>query len=342
MISSKKLIKMAKKWQKFTATQRKKISFERLNNEANSCSKPPAVIKDNFVIYTVDQKRFVVPLAYLDNEIIMQLLEMSEEEFGLPSDGPIIVPCDALLLDYIISLLSRGVGRQIQKALSVSVASYRSTSREKSGSKPVVQTLCRCCAALELERPSEALLSTENASHTNRHSGMFLLKAEAVLIKDAVETLLECRNQVNTMISSKKLIKLAKRWQKFAAIRRKRISFPRLNEDADSCSTSSAVYKGHFTVYTADQKRFVVPLSYLENEIIRQLLSMSEEEFGLPSDGPITLPCDAVFMDYIISLLSRGLSRELENALLVSVTSHRCSSAPLHQEGWRNQELLVC
>ncbi|XP_031127754.1 auxin-responsive protein SAUR68-like [Ipomoea triloba] len=125
---------MAKKWQKFAATQRKKISFERLNNEANSCSKSPAVIKDNFVIYTVDQKRFVVPLAYLDNEIIMQLLEMSEEEFGLPSDGPIIVPCDALLLDYIISLLSRGVGRQIQNALSVSVASYRSTSREKSGS----------------------------------------------------------------------------------------------------------------------------------------------------------------------------------------------------------------
>ncbi|XP_019157627.1 PREDICTED: auxin-responsive protein SAUR68-like [Ipomoea nil] len=140
------------------------------------------------------------------------------------------------------------------------------------------------------------------------------------------------------MISSKRLIKLAKRWQKFAAIRRKRISFPSLYDDADSCSsTSSAVYKGHFTIYTADQKRFVVPLSYLGNEIIRQLLSMSEEEFGLPSDGPITLPCDAVFMDYIISLLSRGLYGELENALLVSVTSHQCSSAPL----LRNQELLV-
>nr|GMC84995.1 auxin-responsive protein SAUR68-like [Ipomoea batatas] len=144
------------------------------------------------------------------------------------------------------------------------------------------------------------------------------------------------------MISSKKLIKLVKRWQKFAAIRRKRISYPRLNDVADSCSSSSAVNKGHFAIYTSDQKRFVVPLSYLENEIIRQLLSISEEEFGLPGDGPITLPCDAVFMDYIISLLSRGLSRELENALLISVTSHRCSSAPLHQDGWRNQELLVC
>nr|GMC82977.1 auxin-responsive protein SAUR68-like [Ipomoea batatas] len=64
------------------------------------------------------------------------------------------------------------------------------------------------------------------------------------------------------MISSKKLIKLARRWQKFAAIRRKRISFSRQNDDADSSSTSAVnkVYKGHFTVYTADQKRFVVPL----------------------------------------------------------------------------------
>ncbi|XP_031127057.1 auxin-responsive protein SAUR68-like [Ipomoea triloba] len=143
------------------------------------------------------------------------------------------------------------------------------------------------------------------------------------------------------MISSKRLIKLAKRWQKFAAIQRKRISFPTINEDADSCTTSSAVYKGHFTIYTADQKRFVVPLSYLENEIIRQLLNMSEEEFGLPSDGPITLPCDAIFMDYIVSLLSHSLSRELENALLFSVTAYCCSSASQHQDGLRNQELLV-
>nr|GMD03839.1 auxin-responsive protein SAUR68-like [Ipomoea batatas] len=144
------------------------------------------------------------------------------------------------------------------------------------------------------------------------------------------------------MISSKKLINMAKKWQKFVIIRRKRISFPKQNEEeVDSCSTSSAVNKGHFVIYTADQKRFVIPLSFLDNKIIRQLLEMSEEEFGLPSDGPITLPCDAVLMKYIISLLSRGVSTQLQNALLVSVTSNRCSSASLHQ-GWRNQPFLLC
>ncbi|KAK4369760.1 hypothetical protein RND71_009235 [Anisodus tanguticus] len=145
------------------------------------------------------------------------------------------------------------------------------------------------------------------------------------------------------MVNAKKLIKMARKWQKFAARQRKRITFPRSNyHDADSCSTSSSIVsKGHFVLYTTDQKRFVVPLAYLQHEVIRQLLDMSEEEFGLPSDGPITLPCDAVFMNYIISLISRGVAADLQNALLVSVASARCSSASYLQEQ-RNLQLLVC
>ncbi|WMV51404.1 hypothetical protein MTR67_044789 [Solanum verrucosum] len=49
---------------------------------------------------------------------------------------------------------------------------------------------------------------------------------------------------------------MARKWQKFAAKQRKRISFPRSNyNDAESCSTSSSIVdKGHFVVYTTDQK----------------------------------------------------------------------------------------
>ncbi|XP_015057862.1 auxin-responsive protein SAUR68-like [Solanum pennellii] len=146
------------------------------------------------------------------------------------------------------------------------------------------------------------------------------------------------------IISTKKLIKMAKKWQKFAAMQRKRISFPRNVSDADDCSTSSSsiVEKGHFVVYTADQARFVIPLAYLENEVIRQLLKMSEEEFGLPSGGPITLPCDSAFMDYIISLISRGVTAgDLHKALLLSIPSSCCSTSSLHRESG-NQQLLVC
>ncbi|TMW85427.1 hypothetical protein EJD97_023176 [Solanum chilense] len=147
-----------------------------------------------------------------------------------------------------------------------------------------------------------------------------------------------------TMISIKKLIKMARKWQKFAAMQRKRISFPRNGSDADSCSTasSSTVEKGHFVVYTIDHARFVIPLAYLEIEVIRQLLNMSEEEFGLPSGGPITLPCDSAFMDYIISLIKKGITAgDLHNAMLLSIPSSCCSTSSLHRESG-NQQLLVC
>ncbi|XP_049402119.1 auxin-responsive protein SAUR68-like [Solanum stenotomum] len=144
-------------------------------------------------------------------------------------------------------------------------------------------------------------------------------------------------------ISATKLVKMARQWQKFAAKQRQRISFPRSNyNDAESCSTSSSIVsKGNFVVYTTDQKRFVVPLAYLQHEVIRQLLHMSEEEFGLPCDGPITLPCDALFMNYIVSLIERGVGADLQNALLVSVSSSQCSSA-LYLQEQRNLQLLVC
>nr|GMC82969.1 auxin-responsive protein SAUR68-like [Ipomoea batatas] len=239
MISSKKLIKLAKKWQKFAVIRRKRISFPSLNDDTDCCNTSSAVSKGHFVVYTDDQKRFFVPLSYLENEIIRQLLNMSEEEFGLSSDGPITLPCDAAFMNYIISLLSRGLSKELENALLISFTSSR-------------------CSLASLHQEG-----------------------------------------------------------------------------------TPAVNKGHFAVYTADQKRFLVPLTYLKNEIIRQLLNMSEEEFGLPRNGPITLPCDAVFMGCIISLLSQGLSQEIENALLISVTSSRCSLASLYH-GWRNQELLVC
>ncbi|KAH0714035.1 hypothetical protein KY290_006901 [Solanum tuberosum] len=146
------------------------------------------------------------------------------------------------------------------------------------------------------------------------------------------------------MISTKKLIKMARKWQKFAAMQRKRISFPRNGSDADDCSTSSSsiVEKGHFVVYTADQARFVIPLAYLENEVIRQLLNLSEEEFGLSSGGPITLLCDSAFMNYIISLIKKGVAAgDLHKALFLSIPSCCCSTSSLHRESG-NQQLFVC
>ncbi|PSS08253.1 Auxin-responsive protein [Actinidia chinensis var. chinensis] len=147
------------------------------------------------------------------------------------------------------------------------------------------------------------------------------------------------------MISPKKLIKMVKKWQKVAASRRKRISLPRAGGGANAstnCSSLSVADKGHFVVYTADERRFVFPIVYLNSDIFRALLKLSEEEFGLPSDGPITLPFDAIFMDYVVSLVQRHATTEIQKALLMSIENSRCSMPySLHQEKPIKQ-LLVC
>lgn len=79
--------------------------------------------------------------------------------------------------------------------------------------------------------------------------------------------------------------------------------------------------KGYFVVYSIDERRFVVPLICLHTNIFRELFRMSEEEFGLPRDGPIVLPCDAAFLEYVIYLVQNQLSKNIQTALLLSLGS---------------------
>ncbi|KAL3722774.1 hypothetical protein ACJRO7_035044 [Eucalyptus globulus] len=146
------------------------------------------------------------------------------------------------------------------------------------------------------------------------------------------------------MISTKKLIQMARKWQKMAAIGRKGISFHRMNNKSASANAkrSSVAEKGHFVVYTTDKRRFMIPLSFLGNDIVRELFRVSEEEFGIACDGPIMLPIDALSMEYIISLIRRGLTKDQENALLMSFTRQSCSSSLAFNQALENPEILVC
>ncbi|XP_077246132.1 auxin-responsive protein SAUR36-like [Tasmannia lanceolata] len=97
---------------------------------------------------------------------------------------------------------------------------------------------------------------------------------------------------------------MARKWRKVAALGRRRITFQTPNGAIYSGGCSGTVVeKGHFVVYTTDGRRFVVPLAYLNNPIFTELFNMSEDEFGLPGNEPITLPCEAIFMDYVVALV---------------------------------------
>ena len=64
---------------------------------------------------------------------------------------------------------------------------------------------------------------------------------------------------------------------------------------------STTVPKGYIAVYVGEEekKRYVVPLSYLNEPAFQELLSMVEEEFGYEHPmGGLTIPCrEDVFID---------------------------------------------
>ncbi|KAH0687535.1 hypothetical protein KY290_017738 [Solanum tuberosum] len=70
-------------------------------------------------------------------------------------------------------------------------------------------------------------------------------------------------------------------------------------------STTRDVPKGHFAVYVGEKqkKRFVIPISFLNEPLFQDLLSQAEEEFGFDHPmGGVTIPCSE---DVFIDLTSR-------------------------------------
>ncbi|KAF7847410.1 hypothetical protein BT93_L2991 [Corymbia citriodora subsp. variegata] len=139
------------------------------------------------------------------------------------------------------------------------------------------------------------------------------------------------------MISPKHLVKIARKWQKVAAMRRKRISFPQADGDEGVLP-----HRGHFVVYSIDQKRFVFPMKFLNNCVFQELFKLAKEEFGLPTNGPITLPCDAMFISYAVSMIQRHANVEIEKALLMSITTNTCSLPYSLQQIHNGQQSLIC
>ncbi|XVF45406.1 hypothetical protein PTKIN_Ptkin02bG0203100 [Pterospermum kingtungense] len=73
-------------------------------------------------------------------------------------------------------------------------------------------------------------------------------------------------------------------------------------------SNKRDVPKGYLAVYVgeSEKKRFVVPLSYLNQPLFQDLLSKAEEEFGFNHPmGGLTIPCHEDMFIHITSRLDR-------------------------------------
>ncbi|ESW07896.1 hypothetical protein PHAVU_009G001400 [Phaseolus vulgaris] len=75
--------------------------------------------------------------------------------------------------------------------------------------------------------------------------------------------------------------------------------------DSQASLKAVNVAKGYLAVYVGERmKRFVIPLSYLKQPSLQDLLSQAEEEFGYNHlMGGLTIPCtEDVFLHVTSSL----------------------------------------
>lgn len=112
-----------------------------------------------------------------------------------------------------------------------------------------------------------------------------------------------------TMINAKRIAPLATKWQRVAVLTRKRLT--RTTTTAAKWCSTAVAGKDHCVMYTTDGRRFKVPLAYLSTVVFSELLRMSKKVVGFASrEDRIKLPCDAVVMEYVMSLLGRSATNE--------------------------------
>ncbi|OAY67703.1 auxin-responsive protein SAUR36-like [Ananas comosus] len=88
MVNPKRLVEAARRWNKVAA-------------QGRGASRKGG----HFAAYTKDGCRFLVPIDYLNSSIFRELLEKSEEEFGVAGGRPIVLPCDAVFIEHIMATL---------------------------------------------------------------------------------------------------------------------------------------------------------------------------------------------------------------------------------------------
>ncbi|KAJ4774931.1 SAUR-like auxin-responsive protein family [Rhynchospora pubera] len=109
MMNTKGFAQMSKKWQRL-------IDRRVSRGTTDQCTTQIAQ-KGHFVVYTLDATRFEIPLEYLNSGIIGLLFKSSEEELGYTAGGPITLACDAMVMEYVMDLVRRGVPKEVERAV---------------------------------------------------------------------------------------------------------------------------------------------------------------------------------------------------------------------------------
>ncbi|KAK7341401.1 hypothetical protein VNO80_24330 [Phaseolus coccineus] len=106
------------------------------------------------------------------------------------------------------------------------------------------------------------------------------------------------------------------------------------------------VAKGHLAVYVGEKmKRFVIPVSYLNQPSFQDLLSQAVEEFGYDHPmGGLTIPCgEDLFLDITSRLMSTSMKHKEEYRGVTPPCSTTGNIKPQHvpNETWLSEGLSL-
>ncbi|CAL0324795.1 unnamed protein product [Lupinus luteus] len=89
----------------------------------------------------------------------------------------------------------------------------------------------------------------------------------------------------------------------------------RASFSVSQASSKCVVPNGYLAVYIGDkQKRFVIPISYLNTPLFQDLLSQAEQEFGYNHPmGGLTIPCSEDAFQHITCQINGSKSHTVYN-----------------------------
>ncbi|XP_004506994.2 uncharacterized protein [Cicer arietinum] len=230
-----------------------------------AASKSAKVPKGYVAVYVGEKhKRFVIPISYLNQPSFQDLLSQAEEEFGYDHPmGGLTIPCTEDVFQRITSRLTYFDAACLAVTDALRIACKR---------KPIF---------------------------------VIVLKSNLISVHDLIGVLNDFVNMLRHVLFiiydnvDVKLSFLLIPISYFPTYTRMGFRLPSMIRRASS-SKGLDVPKGYLAVYIGEEmKRFVIPISYLNQPLFQELLSQVEEQFGYDHPmGGLTIPCrEDVFLD---------------------------------------------
>ncbi|RYR22678.1 hypothetical protein Ahy_B03g067982 [Arachis hypogaea] len=241
-----------------------------IRRAAKTISKGLEVPKGYLAVYVGDNmRRFVIPISYLNQPLFQELLSQVEEEYGYDHPmGGLTIPCSE---DEFLNIDSRL--NEIKMGFRFPVIRKASFSARQAASKSV-----------EVPKGYLAVYVGENQKRFVIPISYLNQPAFQDLLSQAEEEFGYDHPMGGLTIPCSEHQQKKTMGFRLPAIRR----------------ASSEVPKGYLAVYVGEKmKRFVIPVSYLNQPLFQELLNQAEEEFGYDHPmGGLTIPCsEDAFLD---------------------------------------------